>query len=114
MDDDEKDTFAETMDGLNQAVEWVRTHLLEFQYLFSINTGSGLGVEISFGVCYGECGQRVKAIERLFAGKCVSRTYDSSGYMTYRFSDEVANIKFRWHVSVPARRSSTSVELVQL
>ena len=114
MSDDEKDTFAETMDNLNRAVEWCRVHLAEFTESFAIHSGSGLGVEISFGVCYGECGPRVKSIEKLFAGKCVSRTYEASGDAVYRFSDVESQIDFRWHVASTRVRSEPKTELVTL
>jgi hypothetical protein len=97
-DDEENDTFAETMDGLNRAVEWARTHLSEFTDLFSINAAPNSMVEISFNCCFSSNPNRQRAIEALFVGKQVLRSTESSGDSTYKFIDTDAQIAFRWHV----------------
>ena len=116
MDDAEEtaDTFAETMDGLNRAVEWVRTHLAEFPDMFSIDTRPGGLSEISFGCCFSSCQKKQRAIEALFAGKQVTRTYDSGGDMTYKYMDSDAQIEFRWYVYASPKKATRETETITL
>ena len=93
----DNDTFSETIDGLNRAVEWVRTHLAGFTQLFTITSSPGLPVEISFGCMFGDAKQRREEIEKLFSGRNVTRTTCGTD-LRYSLFDEEWQIAFRWHV----------------
>lgn len=113
-DEDDENTFHETMDGLNRAVEWVRTHLAGYTEGFSIDSRPGGLSEISFGCCFTSCQKKQRAIEALFAGKEVTRTYDSGGDMTYQYTDTDAAIAFRWYVYASPKRATRETETVTL